>query len=91
MTTLAALGPEVLIPLFATVVAALVGYLAAARQFSGKIESSEAESLWNESRSIREYLNDQVRLLNQRIAALEDQLRACHDHITELEREAKRV
>lgn len=59
------------------VLVALVGplatYLIAARKLSGKIDSSDATELWQESRSIRDWSKAQIEMLTARIAAVEQQ------------------
>lgn len=51
----------------------LVTYLIAARRLSGKIGSSDATELWQESRSIRDWSKAQIEMLTARIAAVEQQ------------------
>jgi hypothetical protein len=85
MWMLAQLGPQIWVPAISTVAAAMLAYLAAVRKLSGQIETSEAADLWTESASIREYLNEQVKFLNDRIEGLERQLRECHAHIRDME------
>lgn len=56
------------------VVTALATYLVAARGLSGKIKNSDAEELWAESRSIREWSTKRVQELNQHVDNLERRL-----------------
>lgn len=52
--------------------AAPVGaYLVAARRFSGKIKTSEAEELWAESRAIRQDSAERIKILNGIVERLE--------------------
>lgn len=51
----------------------LATYLIAARRLSGKINSSDATELWQESRSIRDWSKAQIDMLTARIAAVEQQ------------------
>lgn len=46
-------------------------YLVAARRFSGKIKTSEAEELWAESRAIRQDSAKRIRILNGVVERLE--------------------
>lgn len=61
------------------IVSAVTGYLLAVRRFSGEIDTSEAQQLWNEARAIRD--DQRVKLdrsderslsLEIRVAKLED-------------------
>jgi regulator of replication initiation timing len=74
-------------PAIIAIVVALIGpfatYLVAVRQLSGKIKNSDAEQLWEESRSIREWstnrnkeLVEQIELLKLRLDELEQSNRA---------------
>lgn len=56
------------------VITALATYLVAARSLSGKIKNSDAQELWAESRSIREWSMDRVKELDEHIKRLEDRL-----------------
>lgn len=64
-------------PIIGVIAVAIVGplgtYLVAARRLSGKIGSSEASELWQESRSMRDWSQAQIELLTARIAAVERQ------------------
>lgn len=68
---------SVLIPL-ATIVAAIVGglvtYLIARRGSSGRVETSEASTLWEESRAIRKELQEESASLRLRLAEAETKL-----------------
>src|ERR1043166_4928130 len=64
--------------LVAAAVAPLAGWLIAIRQFSGRIGSSEAAELWEESSRIRGGSRQRIADLGARVAALEkenDELR----------------
>lgn len=65
-------------PIFGGIIIALVGaigaYVAAARRLSGKIDTSEASQLWEESRSIRNDYRDRLDAANQRQAKLEERM-----------------
>lgn len=51
------------------VVAALVSYLIARRKTSGSVDTSEADSLWRESRVLREELRDEVKAYRENLIA----------------------
>lgn len=70
---IAAIDPVVGI-VFSAVVAALGGYLVSARALSGKIKNSDAQELWAESRSIREWSTSRVKDLNDHVDELEKRL-----------------
>jgi uncharacterized protein HemX len=86
------MNDPVLIALIVALVAAAGSYLVAARQFSGRIETSDARDLWAESRAIRDWstkrmeeLNQLVSRLETRIVTLESENRDLNQHIAELE------
>lgn len=58
------------------VVAPLVAFLAAKRTSAGRIATSEAADLWNESQKIREFLSDQLISLRQELAAATEEAKA---------------
>lgn len=64
-------------PIVGVILVAIVGplgtYLVAARKLSGKIGSSDASELWQESRSIRDWSQTQIATLTARVAAVEQQ------------------
>ena len=66
--------------LVAGVLAPVLSYYAATRRMSGKIETSEAKDLWNESRSIRELLQHRVEALTNEVERLERRLRTLEEH-----------
>lgn len=67
---------DVSVALVAAVAAPLVTYLVAARRFSGKIQSSDAEQLWLESRSIRDWSSKRIDDLNAHVGQLEGRIHA---------------
>lgn len=91
-------------PTLGVLVAGIVGplgaYFLASRKMSGKIATSEAAQLWEESRAIREWsatritacdnecklLRSELREAKERIVLLEAQLRDANEHIADLER-----
>jgi hypothetical protein len=60
-----------LLGIIALFAAPLVTYLVAARQFSGKIATSDATDLWEESRSIRDWSQKRINELNDLVVHLE--------------------
>jgi chromosome segregation ATPase len=62
-------------PVIGVIIAAMLGamgsYLAVARKLSGKINTSDATELWNESRSIREWSADRIATLTSQVSELE--------------------
>lgn len=79
----------------AAVVAAAAGalsaYLAAAKRLSGKIATSEADSLWRESASIREDYRDRLTRADDRQARLEERVAKLEARNTELAAENVRL
>lgn len=61
-----------IIALIAACVGPLIAYISANKKLSGKIGTSEAESLWAESASIREDYRARLDQANKRINALEE-------------------
>lgn len=74
------------IAILAAIAAPLGAYLVAARRFSGRIESSDAKELWEESRSIRDWSQDRIKELTREVAQLREELRVARGRIAELER-----
>lgn len=95
---------SVIDPFIGVVIAAILGpigaYVVAARKMSGKIATTEAAQLWEESRAIREWSAKRMEACDAecsnlrnaltealgRIKTLEDQLENAHEHILDLER-----
>ena len=70
---------QILVAIVAALSAPLFAYLAAARKLSGKIQTSEASSLWAEASNLRKEYKEEVTRLRaeldeclDRIAAVED-------------------
>lgn len=82
----AAIDPVVGI-VFSAIVAAIGTYLVSARTLSGKIKNSDAEELWAESRSIREWSTSRVKELNEHVEQLEQRLAAIELANSELAKE----
>lgn len=74
----------------AAIIGPLVTYIAANRKLSGKINTSEAESLWAESASIREDYRSRLDQANQRITDLEVRFSGCERQNIELTLELAR-
>jgi regulator of replication initiation timing len=70
-------SPNVL-AILGIIVGPLVAYIVAARKLSGKVATSEATDLWEESRSIREDYADRIKVLNEVV-------KRCEGRIDELE------
>ena len=51
---------------------------------SGKVATTEAETLWAESQAIRRELRDEANNLRNRVTALEDETRKCHADAAQL-------
>lgn len=68
----------------------LGAYLVAVRQFSGRIESSDAKELWAESRAIREWSQRRITELEQNANRLEERVDKLEKYNHELHAE-KRV
>lgn len=66
-----------LVPVIAGLIIAIIGplgaYIVAARRFSGKIGTSDAAQLWEESRAIREWSKTRIAELEGRVTTLEGQ------------------
>jgi len=73
------MNPALIIAISAAIIGPLLTYLSSARRLSGRITTSEAASLWQESSSIREDYRTQIKALNRIIAR-------CESRITELEK-----
>jgi len=82
-------------PIIGVVVVGLVGplgaYLVAAHKMSGKIATTEAAQLWEESRAIREWSAARIDKCDEEIARLTEQLKIARARITEVEKENRRL
>jgi septal ring factor EnvC (AmiA/AmiB activator) len=61
----------VVVALIAAILGPIATYIIAARKLSGRIDTSEATSLWEESRSIRSDYRDRLAEAEKRMAKLE--------------------
>lgn len=75
-----------LLAIIAGIFGPLGAYLVAARQFSGKIETTEARELWEESRSIRDWSQQRIEVLHETVERLERRLRELEDENSDLRR-----
>jgi ubiquinone biosynthesis protein UbiJ len=73
------------------ILTAVVTLLIAVRRFSGTIRSSEASSLWEESRDIRKSLLESNREQADRIAQLEGERSASLHQVAALQEELSRA
>jgi chromosome segregation ATPase len=72
-------GSAVLIPIGVAIVTALGAYLASVRRLSGKIGTSEASDLWEESASIREDYRTRLNFAEARAIRLEERVDKLED------------
>lgn len=76
-----------LIGVLGALVVAGGAYFAAARRLSGKIATSEAASLWEESKSIRDDYRDRLREADDRVVRLEERIAEAERHANKMARE----
>jgi len=86
MNILAAVDP-VWVAAIAAAAGPLGAYLIAARRFSGKIGSSDASELWEESRSIRDWSKARIEELNALVGRLEGRVTVVESQNIALARE----
>jgi predicted nuclease with TOPRIM domain len=86
---------QVPVSIFASTIGALIvamgAYFATVRRLSGRIETSEADSLWKESASIREDYRDRLSSADQRQARLEERVANLEKRNAELAEENVRL
>jgi len=87
---IAAIDP-VLGVLVVGVVAPLGAYLAASHKMSGKIGTTEAHDLWEESRAIREWSAARIDKCDEEIHNLRTQLGDANAEISKLKAEVRRL
>lgn len=68
-----------LLAIAAIILAPLGAYLVAARQFSGKIKTSDASDLWEESRSIRNWSQGRINELTELVDKLEKRIKTVEE------------
>jgi ATP/maltotriose-dependent transcriptional regulator MalT len=66
-----------------SVVTGVVAYLVARRQRSGRINTSEATQLWQESTALRAELRSEVTALRAQLATMEAKYRECEERFDE--------
>lgn len=71
--------------------AAIASVLVSARKFSGKIDSTEASELWEESRSIREDYRTRIEVLERENAELREGRSKDRERIARLEARLKQL
>lgn len=83
------MGAELLVlaSIAVAIVAPILTYLLGIRNLSGKITHTAAEELWQESRSIREFLEARNQFLTEKIDRLEEEVRALQEENRKLHRE----
>lgn len=77
----------IVVAIATVVVGSLLTYLGVVRKLSGKIGTSEASSLWEESAAIRADYRDQLATAAKRIADLEARVAQVEHLNNQLERE----
>lgn len=75
----------------AGIISALGAYILAAKKMSGTVKSSDAETLWAESRSIREWSADRIAQLTGIIGSLETRVDAVENRNQTLLSENERL
>lgn len=86
------------VALIAAVLGPLVAYVTTSRKLSGKIGTSDADALWRESKDVREFTAEQLKIANARISTLEElisslrkRLDRADDHNEDLSRRLERA
>jgi chromosome segregation ATPase len=64
----------IVVGILGVVLGPLAAYIVAARRFSGKVTTSEASQLWDESKSMREDYRERLRLAGEDIARLAERI-----------------
>lgn len=85
------MDPSLIIAITALILAPLLGYFTIVRRASGKIATSEAEQLWEESRSIREWATKRIAELNGVVERLEKKVEELESHNESLSLENGRL
>lgn len=75
-----------LVALLGTGMTGAVTWAIARRATSGRIETTEAASLWTESANIRTELRLEAKELRERIGTLQSEVRDCHGESLELKK-----
>lgn len=77
----------VTLAIVAALVAPLLTYLAAARRLSGRIATTDATVLWEESRAMRQDYIAQIKELREQLAACEKRVEHLHESNQDLDEE----
>lgn len=72
---------ELAVPVVVALLAALGGWLVAARRLSGRIATSEAAELWKEAGAIRNDYRARLAMADERTRELEVRLRECEKQL----------
>lgn len=70
---------SIVVALFTAATAPLIAYVTAARKLSGKIDTTEAGRLWEESAAIRADYREQIAERDRRIEALDTRIEAVEE------------
>lgn len=71
---------QTIVTVIAAIAAPLGAYLLAARRFSGRIQTSDASSLWQESASIRQWSAERIAELSSTVRSLEKRVGELEAH-----------
>lgn len=77
----------VVIALVAALAMPVVAYFVAARRLSGRINTSDASSLWQESANLRQEYKEEIRLLRRELASCEERVGNVEERNRSLSRE----
>jgi predicted RNase H-like nuclease (RuvC/YqgF family) len=77
----------IILPLLGVLIGPVIAYVVAARRMSGKIATSDASDLWEESASIREDYRTRLLQANERALSVEIRMAALEARNLGLERE----
>lgn len=76
-----------ILPPLGVIVGAVVTYLAARRKTSGRVDTSDAATLWDEASKMRDAYREEAKLLREEIVALKVEIKLWMDEATGLRRE----
>jgi len=76
---------ELLLTVVASAITAVSTVLVVRRRHSGNIRTSEAETLWAESRAIRREQSKQLDVLYRRVEKLEEEKTQCQEQVESLQ------
>jgi len=75
------------VPLIGIIVAPLLTYLVARRRSSGRIDTTEAATLWTEAEKLRKLYQDEAERLRKELTGVQEQLATLSAEITVLRKE----